>query len=316
MEDYQHNGNGNEGDENTCKMIKKLKVMPLMSVEESDTWEGRMLIEADCKILITQDTDVYDLESGKCLAKFRKGVLSGSLCQLAYDNLLDAAKATDSRKVAGGKDEFTGKNSKMRLKKDGTYSKQSIANEFVNSGVVGFYDRSTRFPYCRLTAYTHHQMDKYKAAYPIFKAVDNYYASLMPKEYAAQRKLADETSKDFVIPGTSFTTVTVNKNYRTAVHKDAGDFKGGFGNLTALRKGKYTGCHLVLPRWGVGFDLQNQDLLLMDVHQWHGNTPMVKVDRGATRLSLVMYYREKMNKCGTAKQELKRVTNRKKGEPL
>ena len=126
----------------------------------------------------------------------------------------------------------------------------------------------------------------------------------------------DSTSEDFVIPGTSFTTVTVNKNYRTAVHKDSGDFKGGFGNLVALRKGYFEGGVICLVRWGIGFDLQNGDLLLMDVHQWHANTPLKLVDPKAVRLSLVMYYRENMIKCGTAKQELKKVKNRKKGDKL
>lgn len=296
--------------------MKKIVLKPLMTIEESDAFEGKMLTETDCKTLITYDADIYDAESGKCLAKFRKGIIPGDICKLGYDNLYDAATATDSRGVAGGMDDNTGKNSKTRVKKNGTLSKQSIANEFVISGVAGFYDRSTRFPYCRLTAYTHHNMDKFKNAYPIIKFVDEMYKRLMRPKYNLQRKLADNTSKDFVIPGTSFTTITINKNYRTAVHKDAGDFKDGFGNLTALRKGKYTGCYLVLPRWGVGFDLQNQDLLLMDVHQWHGNTPMIQVDKDATRLSLVMYYREKMVKCGTAKQELNRVKTRKKGEAL
>lgn len=289
---------------------------PLMSITESDLLAGVTLIQEDCKTLFTKDVDVYDSESKKCLAKFRKNIIPASICQIAYDSLLAVAKPTDSRGVATGLDENTGKAKKTRIRKDGSMSKQNIAHSFINSGVAGYYDPSPRFPFCRTTAYTHHEFDKFKAAYSIIKFVDDQYKKLMPKEYIIQRKLADETSQDFVIPNTSFTTITVNKNYRTAVHKDAGDFKGGFGNLTALRKGMFTGCHLVLPRWGIGFDLGNTDLLLMDVHQWHGNTPMVKVDDGATRLSLVMYYREKMFKCGTAKQELSRARNRKRGDQL
>jgi hypothetical protein len=256
------------------------------------------------------------METGKCLAKFRKKVIPANIQRIGYECLLDAATKTDSRGTAGGKDEEDGKASKFRARKDGTLSKQSIAKNFVNSGVAGYYDRSTRFPNCRLTSFTRHNFDKFKEAYPIIKLVDQYYEKLMPVEYKRQRELADKTAQDFVIPNTSFTTITVNKNYTTAVHKDAGDFKEGFGNLVALRHGTYTGCHFVLPRWGVGFDLQNGDLLLVDVHQWHGNTPMIKHEDSATRLSLVMYYREKMYKCGTMQQELKRVQNRKKGEPL
>lgn len=295
--------------------VQVLKVNPLMTEKESDEWEGRFLVREDCKTLITYDADVYDKESGKCLAKFRKGLIPGSICDSAYKNLYKAATETDSRGIAGGKDE-TGRASSYRILKNGRRSNQTIAKNFTNSGIAGFYDRTTRFPYCRLTAFTHHHMDKFKEAYPMIKFVDNLYNDLMPKEYARQRAVADDTSQDFIIPNTAFSTITVNRNYITAVHKDSGDFKGGFGNLVALRKGKYDGCYLTLPRWGVGFDLQNKDVLLMDVHQWHGNTPMTNKDTNATRLSLVMYYRENMIKCGTAQQELNRAKKRKKGDSL
>lgn len=294
--------------------VKILRLAPVMSVEQSDQLQGKMLTRDDCKMLINGDTDVFDSESGKCLAKFRKGIIPAKLLVEAYENLLPAAKATDSRGLAGGEEE--GRASQFRQKKDGTISKQSVAKSYVNSGIAGYYDRSTRFPYCRQTAYTQHQLGAFTNALGIVRFVDHCYKRLMPVEYRAQRKIADSTSKDFKINGTSFTTVTVNKNYRTAIHKDSGDFKQGFGNLVALRHGEFDGCYLTLPRWGVGFDLHNSDLLLMDVHQWHGNTPMTPLTPDAVRLSLVMYYRENMVYCGTAKQEVERARNRKVGTKL
>lgn len=290
---------------------------PIMTAEESDKYEGVMLEEQHCKKLFTTDVDIYDKESGKCIAKFRKGVIPGNVQYAAYNNLLLAATATDNRiSAAGSEEEKAGGIGVFRKRKDGTVSKQLVAKGFVNSGIVGYYDKSPRFPNCRLTGFTRHHFDKFKAAYPIVKLVDNHYKKLMPKEYAYQRDIADRTSQDFVIPDTAFTTVTVNKNYSTAVHKDSGDLKGGFGNLVAIRQGTYTGCHFVVVRWGIGFDLQNGDLLLVDVHQWHGNTPMIKHDPDATRLSLVMYYREKMINCGTMQEELEKVKRRRKGDKL
>jgi hypothetical protein len=294
--------------------MEVIKVKPIMTVEESDAFAGTMLKAEQCKQLITKDADVYCAESGILLAKFRKGVIPAEVLQAGYDNLLIAAKATDSRPTAGGAEDDE-QVSTFRIKKDGTKSKQSIAKTFVNSGVVGFFDRTTRFPNCRLTAFNRHHIDKFKGAYPIIKFVDQKYAELVPDKYKKQRAIADKTARDFVIPNTSFTTVTVNKNYTTAIHKDSGDFKEGFGNLVAIRKGKFKGCYFTLLRWGVGFDLQNGDLLLTDVHQWHGNTPM-EADKDAIRLSLVMYYREHMHKCGTMEEELHRVKNRKLGDKL
>lgn len=280
--------------------VKVLTLDPIMTVAESDAMAGKFLKESDCKLLLSEDVDVYDKESGKCIAKFRKGIIPGQVQQAAYNNLLKAATPTNNRGLGSGSTR------KKVVKKDGTIARKTVA-DVVWSGIAGYFDRNPRFPYCRTTAFNQHHFDKFKKAYPIVKLVDNVYKELMPEYYKKQKKVADATSPDFIIPGTVFTTVTVNKNYETAVHKDSGDFKGGFGNLVALRKGTYTGCHFTLVRWGVGFDMQNGDVLMTDVHQWHGNTPMIKHSKDATRLSLVMYYREKMMECGTADEELERA---------
>ncbi len=297
---------------------KKIYIKPIMSVEDSDKMFGKMLEPRDCRKLFTEDVDVYDKLTGKCLAKFRKNVIPAKIQMDAFGALLKAASPTDARLTATGDKNDKGNVTNYRIRKDGSKSKQVAVSKDkqINSGVVGYYDRTTRFPYCRLTAFNDHQLDKFRKAYPIIKLVDMVYETLMPEQYKLQRKQADKTSQDFVIKGTSFSTVTVNKNWQTAVHKDEGDFKDGFGNLVAIRKGMYTGGYFTLVRWGVGFDLQNGDILLTDVHQWHGNTPMVYEDKNTVRLSLVMYYREKMIKCGSMKEELQRVKTRKKGEKL
>jgi len=305
--------------------VKKYKVQPIMTVEQSDLLAGIHLKAEHCGTLFTTSVDVYDKETGKCLAKFRKGVIPPDIQLSAYNALLPAATITDNRGIAGGlhSEGSTKRNlvkdgkygGRMVRKSDGKISKQRRANE-VFSGLAGYYERSVRFPYCRLTAFNRHHLEKFEKAMPIINLVNEYYSKLMPYEYGLQKEMAENTSSDFVIGDTAFTTLTVNKNWQTAVHKDQGDYRFGFGNLLALRKGTFSGGWLCLPRWGIGFDLQNGDLLLMDVHQWHGNTPIVLEDKNAVRLSLVMYYREKMIKCGTMEQELERAKRRRKGDKL
>jgi hypothetical protein len=293
---------------------KILKLKPILSVEESDKMAGVLLQKSDCKILIDFDADVYDAESGKCIAKFRKKVIPPHIQLAAFNSLNIAAKTSMNRGTSGGK--VDGKVNEYKIRSNGKVSKTSEAAQPVDSGIVGYFDRNPRMPFCRLTAFNQQHFEKFKKAYPIIKFVDKTYQQLMPEHYARQRSIADKTSQDFVIKDTSFTTVTVNKNWQTAVHKDKGDFADGFGNLVALRKGKYLGGYFVVVRWGVGFDLQNGDLLLVDVHQWHGNTPIIKDNKKVIRLSLVMYYREQMKNCGTMAQELDRAKNRKKGDPV
>ena len=290
-------------------MVRTFNFQPRLSDEAAKKLAGSLLSETDYNTLITYDADVYCAESRKCIAKFRKKVIPNNIAKNAFDNLKGAAKTTFNRQMSSGED------SEIRIKEDGTKS-NTRKIKGVNSGIIGYFDRGARYPYCRQTAFNEKEFSKFKKAYPIIKFVDTKYAELMPEHYARQRKVADETSQDFVIKDTAFTTVTVNSNWQTAVHTDKGDFEKGFGNLVALRKGRYTGGYFVLPKWGVAFDLQNCDLLLCDVHQWHGNTPINMIDEDAKRISLVMYYRKNMISCGTAEEEVSRVKSRLAGSKL
>jgi hypothetical protein len=296
-------------------MITEHNVMPKMSDKEANKLAGKLLGEKDYNLLINYDADVICQETGNVIAKFRKNIIPGNIAKAGFENLKTAAKHTNNRGVSSGDVEIDILK-RRPVKKDGTMSNTNKALQKVNSGIIGFFDRNARFPYCRQTAFNEHEFKKFKKAYPIIKFVDKTYSELMPDHYKLQRQIADETSPDFVIPDTAFTTVTVNKNWQTAVHTDKGDFQKGFGNLVVLRKGRYTGGYFVVPKWGVAFDIQNCDLLLVDVHQWHGNTPINKIDEEATRISLVMYYREKMISCGSAKEELNIAKNRSRGQKI
>jgi hypothetical protein len=64
--------------------------------------------------------------------------------------------------------------------------------------------------------------------------------------------------------------------------------------------------------------MQDGDVLLMDAHEWHGNTvfdpdpPRNEHGRllenpGFERISLVSYFRTNMVKCGTAQDEAERA---------
>lgn len=284
-------------------MAKIINIVPILSDEQADKLQGTLLPDTSYNILIDYDADVYCSVTGKCIAKFRKKTIPKNIANNAYLSLLKASKSSSNRGIASGSKR------KFKMLKDGTVSNTGHADP-VNSSIIGYFDKNPRFPYCRQTAFNQHEFDKFKKAYPIIKYVDNKYAELMPKHYKKQRDIADKTTQDFVIKNTAFTTVTVNKNWQTAVHKDAGDFDEGFGNLVVLRKGLYTGGYFVVPKWGVAFDMQNLDLLLVDVHQWHGNTQITKIDKDATRISLVMYYRKKMIECGTVNEELKKAKAR------
>jgi hypothetical protein len=305
----------------------RAEVSRLMSDKEcGERWRGEFLPEPDAergpifKVYGPEegDIDVFIEGTGDCLLKLRRNVLPQRIIDDAYANLYDAAAPQDNRGVAGGKidpakirpteeiGEIIGDGLRFLPKKaDGTLSKTSRGN-LTQGGIVGYFDRTGRFPYCRKTAYTRDHMERLQAATPIIRAVDECYSILRPQEYGLQLNQASETDPHWLIADTAFTTVTVNLNFPTAVHKDAGDFRLGFGNLTVMRRGgEYTGAFTCFPEFGVGVDVRERDVLMMDVHRWHGNTPMSAVNwrKKANRLALVMYYRENMFQCQSPAEE-------------
>jgi len=186
-----------------------------------------------------------------------------------------------------------------------TYISDTTYANAVFSGIAGWFDRYPRIPYGRATAYTQHSFEKFKLAFPFLQSLDKGFKELLPKRWAAQREAANKIDPAFLVPGTVFTTITVNKTFRTAAHYDAGDFSDGLSNLLVLsNNGNYSGGYLVLPEIRVAINVRPGDLLLVNNHEcMHGNTPIVLNDDEAERISLVCYLREKMLELGSKEYE-------------
>ena len=303
--------------------MKTLTLKPYFTFEEGKKRVGEWVDENDYDLLISDDCDAYN-EEGEPIFFFRKNKIPTELCKTAYKSLRSAATPTNNRGAAGGIVSETtkqknniGSKTKTRIrniKSDGTLSNTNRANE-VNSGVVGYFDRNPRFPYCRQTAWLDKNFKKFADAYPYIRHIKELFKEACPKRYEAQEKMAKKTHPDFLIKDTVFTTITVNKNFRTALHVDAGDYKGGLGNLAVLEAGKYKGGYTVIPRYRVAFDVRSGDVCFFDVHEHHANTEIVS-QLAYERISVVCYYREKMHHCHSAEHELQRVKNRKIGDTL
>ena len=208
------------------------------------------------------------------------------------------------------------------IKKQGGISKMKVNNQ-VASNPIGFYESGKNFADlpCRLTHFTRTNFEKYNDGLPFIQHIDKLFQKLIPEAHNKQLLRAD-TKPLLKIPKTAFSTVTINRNFRTAMHRDAGDFRDGFGNLTVIERGKYHGGYTIFPQYGVAIDLRNNDFVAMDVHQWHCNTPMyetpedkefnntleyafkdnpqvgtVGIYEKYTRISFVCYLREKIASC-------------------
>jgi hypothetical protein len=175
----------------------------------------------------------------------------------------------------------------------------------VMSGIAGWFDRYPRLPYGRATSYTAREPEKFAMAYPFLQQLAQGFKDLLPWRYNNQMEAAKKMDPRFLVPETPFTTVTVNKSFRTACHFDAGDFTAGLSNLLTLsNNGNYKGCHLVAPEYRVAVNPRPGDLLLINNHEvMHGNTQIELLDEVAERISLVVYFREKMLELGSKEYE-------------
>jgi hypothetical protein len=174
----------------------------------------------------------------------------------------------------------------------------------VNSGIAGWFDRYPRIPYGRATSYTANSFEKFKMSYPFLQSLSRGFKELLPWRYNNQMEAAKKVDPAFLVPETPFTTITVNKTFRTAAHYDAGDLNSGLSNLLTLSNdGNYTGGYLIAPEYRVAVNVRPGDLLLINNHEvMHGNTE-IKCAEGSERISLVVYFREKMLELGSKQYE-------------
>jgi hypothetical protein len=162
----------------------------------------------------------------------------------------------------------------------------------VMSGIAGYFDRYPRIPFGRATAYTEKNPEDFAESFPFLNKLNDQFRELLPERWNNQRREADKLDPRFLIDKTVFTTLTVNHNWRTACHRDAGDLHEGFSNICALGKG-WEGGEFILPEYRIAVKLAPGDMLLVNNHGGiHGNDALIGDDND--RMTIVAYFREKM----------------------
>jgi hypothetical protein len=275
-------------------------LFPAMSDEEAlDLTNQPTLLTRDDVDYIVSTTERGLTPDGNVAYILIKNFVPYEFCEAAYSVALKAA----SQPVIGGTRAIAaGAYMEPRTRKDGSKGNRTEVPDLphlhgAKHGIVGFYDK----PECRLTAFSARDWEGFQETLPLLHCLNGVFREYMPLEYANQAEAAGDIEKQYVIEGTVFTTITINRNFRTAVHLDEGDFENGFGVLTMLSAGEFCGGELALPQYRVAIDFQMQDVLLLDVHRPHGNLPLEGVDGEYERVSLVCYLREAMlRRCPAA----------------
>lgn len=281
----------------------EIRLRTQISDEELQSKVGKILTEDDYNVLLTRDSLLRE-PNGRVLAVYRPRAIPPEIMEQAYPVVYDAGQGrTINRGDASGS---------KRVPLPSGIRSEAMA---VQSTILGGFDPQGARTYCRLTSWTAQHPELWEALWPLLQEVGAQMKRDVPERYSAQMRECEQTHPDWLIPGTPFTTVTVNNTYETGVHLDKGDLDAGFSTLVTFRKGDYRGGVLVFPEFRVGVDMQHGDLLLMNAHHWHGNTifdPPVErdansgrplVDPGFERISVVAYFRTKMVACKAADDE-------------
>ncbi len=301
--------------------------------EECDLLKGKYLDDNSYDHLITENCDCYKPD-GSILFKFRKNLLNSNECEVGFLAFKGLAKSTRGRGASAGQIDPNSTYWKKRkiveiasggwsanYEVNGKKSKMKVQNE-VASNAVGWWGETNNlginYP-CRLTHYTRQEFLKLEDGQFVIQKIGNSYKNLNPECYETQMKQAMLNPK-MRLGDTPFSTITINRNFRTAVHKDAGDF--GFGNLSVLEYGHYHGGYFVLPKYKIAIDMRAGDHLCVDVHEYHGNTELYETEEDKSlndklpdiykdnlevgvlglnnryaRISLVCYLRDKIKDC-------------------
>tara|TARA_R110000824_G_scaffold349875_2_gene536763 strand:- start:654 stop:1601 length:948 start_codon:yes stop_codon:yes gene_type:complete len=313
--------------------MKKIIVDEIYSEEDLGTMKGEYFGDEWIHQMIDEDCDIYD-SNNEFILSFRKRDLKET--KVGFDNFKKLIVSSRGRGGAAGPIDPESTYWKKRklvntkghstgyLKKDGTVSKMKVNNN-VYSTPIGYFDKlkgglGKEMP-CRLTHFTKGNLDVLDKGLPFIKEIAKRYQEIRPTEFNYQNDRAAKT-KDYILDDTPFSTITVNRNFRTALHKDAGDF-GGIACLSVLEEGMWNGGLFLLPRYGLGVNMRQGDLLICNVHEYHANTEcwttpeqdiyndlhahsfrkvnkavgILGVEHDYSRLSFVCYLREKMIEC-------------------
>lgn len=274
-------------------MVVKIVLKKKINDQNIKKMKGKMFETSNN--IINYDCDAYK-PNGDLLFKYRKKVIPEKIYKNAYKNYLQLgfSKSINRGNASGrykkGKKQYR----TFKKKNKHIYEKD---NHFVNSGIMGYLDSKNWKKPCRKTAFTKNHFSKFKAGLPFIQAIDQQYKKLVSKNY--QQQMHESKKSNYTIDGTCFSTVTVNANFRTALHKDSGDFQNGFGNLCVIedKPNSYTGGYTLFPQYDIGIDVRSGDFLAMDVHEWHCNSAIKKKNKNSTRLAFVCYLRNNMYKC-------------------
>lgn len=281
------------GKSNAKVAVQTMEMMDDVNSPRAIEYIGRALVPQQFSIHIFTDTDVYlvdpQTKERRLLFAYRRSLIPAvSEWSSMLTRCFDTSILVSDR----------------RFRASGAIKKRVP----VRSGVIGYYDRLTPQQKSalgqvlkrkvhmagRATAFTRHFPDRWSECLPFLRLLSVLYRRVCPEHYRRQSAFLKTIEKEMRIPQSVFTTVTVNENWATHTHTDKGDFPDGMSCLAVMGQ-NFTGGGLGFPRRGVLVHMKPGDVIFMNAHEPHGNTPMA-IGQDGKRLSMVCYVRTDLAK--------------------
>ena len=254
----------------------------MIITKEYDYQQGKNYNATDFTIVVNETKKVYLKNKDHLLFSFHKNAIDNEkYFPLLEKYYKDPILTSRNRKKAMGKD---------------------FCKSCAPTGLLGYIDCLTPQQKNRLKGIgkgarkTKFLIEKEKGwtkTVSLYHDVDQIYQVSEPTYYKQQKKEYNKIHKNLKIRKTNFTTITVNRNFRTATHTDKGDLKTGLSCLVCIGNDKFKGGYLGFPKQKVLVKMEPGDVILMDSHEPHCNTE-IHLEKDGVRFGLVCYVREKM----------------------
>ena len=274
----------------------------------SKQWLNKQLYGFQPKYMPTVDT-FYKTADGEAKLLFLKDALDPDVYEKTLPSLRDV-------------DYTPAKNSRRACLK-GSPGGDALFGYTDNLVYLPNQNRKQAYP--QLTAPSIHQFKLYRRMWPIVWKMEDALRDKVP-DYWKGREIDDmrgpmyrprgqrskffgyhkEAAQDetwnfwYSIPGSNFTSITLNWNTRFLAHTDAKNSDGALSCLACW--GTWRGGELCFPRLDVGIAVGKRDILVCDCpRELHGTLSPIQ----GTRYSMVVYTRQGLTKAGVKSKTAK-----------
>jgi alkylated DNA repair dioxygenase AlkB len=298
--------------ESKPKVAEEVLLRPELSLKEAEKkWTNKPIDPTVVKYRPTVST-YYETPDGKAKLLFLRDVLDVDTVAKAWEHMRNlrmvSVKGSRRKCLRGspGEDLLLGYKDELHL--DPQTSRKQTHPQLSAPSVHQFPRFRGLWPLCW-------EMEdilrEYIPAYWVGREIDDKHGPTTRDEGnrsdffmqpGAPHRAAVEAMEDwglwYNIPGSNFTTITVNHNTRFLAHKDANNSSGALSCMAAFRR--FAGGELCFPRLGVALNVKERDMLVCDCPQeLHGtlSTPQ------GNRYTVVTYTREGLTRSGMPKKK-------------